>query len=389
MKGDFKYHVESVQQPNRYRAAMRAVFNPILNAFYRGRQWAKGGYTVKNIAAAIAKVRYAWRRQVMALAQFRCPSVVRETREATKKNIRALRNCPPFGIKPFPADSNPCKHRLCPFCYGRRLIKGFKRIEKALYGTLDYKGADGKLVKPIRKDVMLVGFEIPYVATNKNPHEPMTLEQVQEALNHPDLLIAAYKRRRVEIDAYSSQAGLVGFRHWSDLMGQTGVFRCGVMLAKPTIRGLKYYTKHHAKIDNYKVPARFIYVAKPNKKMIAKLFAEVFSYPAEWLRCSPAIAALHVDKTWRLKLWNLHGKGTGPDAREHECLAVEDTADPAESRRPDVRKRPPDRQDAADQGRDVLEGDDHSRPPPSRQRKKSPGRRPLEAVGVRETVFSD
>ena len=40
----------------------------------------------------------------------------------------------------------------------------------------------------------------------------------------------------------------------------------------------------------------------------------------EWLRCSPEIASLHVDKTWRIKLWNKHGKGTRTNAREHHVL---------------------------------------------------------------------
>ena len=79
---------------------------------------------------ALFKVRRAWRRQVAALAQFGCLSVVRDTREETKKHIRALRNCPPFGILPYPKGSLVCKHRLCPFCYGRRLIEGFKHIEE-------------------------------------------------------------------------------------------------------------------------------------------------------------------------------------------------------------------------------------------------------------------
>lgn len=137
--------MKSVRKAYRHTAALRAVINPILNAFYRSRRWSKGGYTVDNVREALFKVRRAWRRQVMALAAFGCPSVVRETPEATKKHIRFLRNCPPFGIKPFPK-GHPCEHRLCPFCYGRRLTDGFKHIEKALYGTLHYKGADGKLV---------------------------------------------------------------------------------------------------------------------------------------------------------------------------------------------------------------------------------------------------
>lgn len=244
--------------------------------------------TPANVASVNRKTRTAWRRCVEGLLEQGCLTLIA---------ANFMRNCPPFAVYPYPK-ARDCEHRFCPFCYGRRLIEGFKHIEMALYGTLHYKTPDGKQVRPLRNDLMLVGFQITYVARCKKGEiaPPETVRRLMV----PDLLALAFKKRTAEADAFGTLAGFVGHRVWCNVMGWTAVERSGVLLVRSPRggHGVQDYCKNHAKSGS-----RFIFVVRPNKQRMASLFADVFRYPTELLRCNPEYAAALIDGLEKRRLW--------------------------------------------------------------------------------------
>jgi hypothetical protein len=216
-----------------------------------------------------------------------------------------MRNCPPFGILPYPEKARVCKHRFCPFCYGRRLIDGFKHIEKALYGTLHYKTPDGRQAKPILPNAMLVGFQIMHFARASQPGEIMPPKTIHKYL--PRLLHQAMAKRTAEHHAFNTIAGQVGFRVWCDMTGAVGVERSGILLVQPPRGGdgIKQYVKNHAKLNS-----RFVFVVQPTKQKLAALYPDIFRYPIELLRCSPEVAAVILSATDKKRLWAKVGTRT-------------------------------------------------------------------------------
>lgn len=312
MRGDHRYHVDKVRRAFRYGAAMQAVFNPIMAAFYKGRGWAKSGMTPENVASANRKTRTAWRRCVEGLLEQGC--LDRGQADPRDILIRAMfmRNCPPFGILPYPKDAHVCKHRFCPFCYGRRLIEGFKHIEMALYGTLHYKTPDGQQARPLRNDLMLVGFQVLYVEKYMKGEvaPPLFIRQML-----PNLLAVAGEHRTAEAHAFSTVAGLVGHRVWCNMMGGIGVERSGVLLVRSSRGdGIRQYIKKHAKYNS-----RFVFSVWPNKQKMASLFADIFRYPTELLRCNPEYAAVLIESMEKKRLWAKVGSPVPVSQRE--CLS--------------------------------------------------------------------
>lgn len=305
MKGDFKYHVKTVRCAFRYGAAMRAVLDPMMAAFYKNRPWLwvadanghryRSGPTPENVASAFSKLRRAWRRCIECLYEQGCLDRGQEDPQDIVIRYRFMRNCPPFGIYPFPK-GRTCEHRLCPFCYGRRLIEGFKHIEMRLYGTLDYKTPDGRKVEPLFNDSMLVGFQVLHYA-RKQKGEIATPREINQYL--PRLLDQAMAKRTAESDAFNTVAGQVGFRVWCDMTNGMGVERSGILLVRPS-RGdaIKNYVRKHAKPNT-----RFVFVGRPTKQKMASLFADIFRYPIELLRCNSEVAAVILSVTEKRRLW--------------------------------------------------------------------------------------
>ena len=305
MRGDFRYHVDKVRRAFRYGAAMQAVFNPTMAAFFKSKPWVwcttpagdkfAGGPTPENVASAFYKLRRAWRRCVEGLYEQGCLDRGQEDPRNIGISADFMRNCPPFGILPYPK-GRTCEHRFCPFCYGRRLIEGFKHIETALYGTLHYKTPDGRKVEPLYDDAMLVGFQVLHCA-GKPGGNTMSLKEIREYL--PWLLAKAKAKRTAEHRAFNTVAGLVGFRVWCDMTGGVAVERSGVLLVRPSRgNGIHNYVRKHAKPNT-----RFVFVPWPNKQKMAALFADIFRYPIELLRCSPEVAAEILSATDGQRLW--------------------------------------------------------------------------------------
>ena len=278
MNSDIAYPVLRSRSGAMYRAAWKAVWGPLL-----GIEDCRG-FTREHAQINFDKIRAQWRHRLMSL---------REAGWAGLDNRHVLthmRNCPPFGVLTDSPRMQTCNRlRMCPFCWGREVIKVYSRTSRLLWLPREF----GQRRAERRKGTRLLAFR--YQRAWPRTKVGSSIEYLSE------LVRRERNRETDQVCEKGSQSPLGSYVfHVINIYPKHVVFqRRGLIVTKSRKRPAK--TKglllKRPLIRNF------------TRDQLAECIASVCRYPAHQMQCSGNIMAwlLAHDKLRKLRMHEFRG----------------------------------------------------------------------------------